>query len=138
MDGPLPFILNKLAIFIFVVGFSISIVIPGKNACMYFPKNRGLISVILASLSSIFSSLLNIFGERAIINPDSIDPFKGYYIYDVAKNIKKYYIFQICCVTVFTILCASFIVAFKMKRIGPSNRKGGKKEKILFQMRKIK
>ena len=126
------FILNMLAIFIFAVGFSISIAIPGKNACMYFPKNRGLISGILASLSSIFSSLLNIFGERAIINPDSIDPFKGYYIYDVAKNIKKYYIFQICCVTVFTILCASFIVGFKMKRRGPSNRKGGKKRKKII------
>ena len=100
---------------------------------MYFPKNRGLISSILACLSSIFSSLINIFRERAIINPDSIDPFEGYYIYEVAKNIKKYYIFQICCITVFTILCASFIVGFKMKGRGPYNRKGDRKNKNYFR-----
>ena len=126
------FFLNMLAIFIFAVGFSISIVIPGKNACMYFPKRRGLISGFLSCLSAIFSSFLNIFGERAIINPDSINPQKGYYIYDVAKNIRKYYLFQICCVTVFTILCVSFIVGFKIKGRGPSNRKGGGKRKKII------
>ena len=88
------FILNMLAFFIFAVGFSISIIIPGKNACMYFPKNRGLISSILACLSSIFSSLINIFRERAIINPDSIDPFEGCYIYDVAKILKNIIYFK--------------------------------------------
>ena len=123
------FILNMLAIFIFAIGFSLSIVIPGKNACMYFPKRRGLISGILSCLSAIFSSFLNIFGEKVIINPDSINPVRGYYIYDVAKNIRKYYIFQICCVTVFTILCVSFIIGFKMKGRGPPHGKRGKKSK---------
>ena len=30
---------------------------------------------------------LNIFGEKVIINPDSIGPQKGYYLYEVSKNI---------------------------------------------------
>ena len=118
------FFLNALSIFIFAVGFSLSIAISGKNACMYFPKKRGMISGILAFFGAVFSSILNIFGEKLIINPDSIDPERGYYIYDVAKNIKKYFIFQIICVSIFTIISVSLLVPFDMKKI-----KGLKKKK---------
>ena len=123
------FILNLIAIFVFAVGLSLSIIIPGKNACMYFPKRRGMISGILSCISAIISSFLNIFGERVIINPDSINPFMGYYTYEAAKNIRKYYLFQIFCVSVFTILTVLFIVGFKMKGRGPPHGKRGRKSK---------
>ena len=126
------FFLNAVAIFIFAAGFSLSIAISGKNACMYFPKNRGMISGILAFFGAVFSSVLNIFGEKLIINPDSIDPDKGYYLYDVAKNIKKYYIFQIISVLIFTIISVVLIVPFDIKKIvGPKKTKKKKKDNLI-------
>ena len=122
-------ILNLLAIFFFAVGFSLSVAISPKNACMYFPTRRGMVSGFLSFISAAFSSVLNIFGEKIIINPKSINPFRGYYIYEVAKNIKKYYLFQICCVGIGTIICISFIVAFNMRRMKFPNKKKFKKNK---------
>ena len=123
-------ILNLFAIFIFAVGFSLSIAISGKNACMYFPTRRGMLSGFLAFISAALSSALNIFGEKFIINPQSINPVQGYYIYDVAKNIKKFYLFQIFCVGIFTIVTVSFIVGFNMKAMkGPSKKRNKKKKK---------
>ena len=87
--------LNFFAIFIFAIGFSLSIAITGKNACMYFPTRRGLISGILSCIQAIFGSILNIFGEKVIINPKSIEPFRGFYTFEAAQNITKYYLFQI-------------------------------------------
>ena len=123
------FFLNALAIFTFAAGFSLSIAITGKNACMYFPKRRGMVSGILAFFGAVFSSILNLFGEKVIINPDSIDPQRGYYTYEVAKNIKKYYLFQILCVITFTIISVILIVPFDIKKLKGPKRPKGKKEK---------
>ena len=117
------FYLNAIGIFTFSAGFALSIAISGKNACMYFPKKRGMISGILAFFGAVFSSGINLLGEKLIINPDSIDPEKGYYIYDVAKNIKKYYIFQIISVTIFTTISVILIVPFDLKKIKSLKRK---------------
>ena len=107
--------LNFLAIFIFAIGFSLSVAVPGKNACMYFPTRRGLISGLLACVQAIFTAFLNIVGEKIIINPESIDPIRGFYPYEASKNIRHFYIFQICCVTICTILAVSFIVGYKLR-----------------------
>ena len=116
------FYIHFFAIFLMAIGFSLSIAITGKNACMYFPTRRGLISGMLACIQAIFTSLLNIFGEKAIINPESIDPIEGFYTYNAAKNIKKFYIFQIIFVSICTILCVSLIVIYKSKgKKGQSN-----------------
>ena len=136
--------LNLLAIFTFALGFSLCIALPGKNACMYFPTRRGMITGFLSFISALFSSVLNIFGEKVIINPESIDPIRGYYIYDVAKNIKKYYLFQMGCVTIFTIITVLFIVQFNMKRGPPRqpqrgrNKRGKKKDDLLIKDEKSK
>ena len=92
------FYLNFYAIFLLAVGFSLSIAISGKNACMYFPKRRGLISGFLSFIQAIFNSLLNILGEKVIINPESIDPVENLYPYDAAKkNHKILYISNYMC-----------------------------------------
>ena len=116
--------LNFLAIFIFAIGFSLSVAVTGKNACMYFPTRRGLISGLLACVQAIFTSILNIIGEKIIINPKSIDPVQGLYPYEAAKNVQKFYIFQICCVTICTIIGVSLIVGYKLrgKRRGPPKK----------------
>ena len=119
--------LNLFSIFTFAVGFALSIAITGKNACMYFPTRRGMISGFLACISAAFSSVLNIFGEKFIVNPDSIDPVRGYYIYEVAKNIKKYYLFQILCTVIFSTFTIFFIVEFNIKRGPPKSKNKNKK-----------
>ena len=123
------FYLNLFGIFIFALGLAVSIVITGKNACMYFPTKRGMISGLLSLVSSVVSSVLNIFGEKVIINPNSIDPVKGYYIYDVSKNILNFYLFQMGCVGVCTLLCILFIVPYQIKGDKAFMKKGKKKPK---------
>ena len=107
--------LNLFAIFIYAVGSSLSVALTAKNACMYFPTRRGMISGFLAFVSSAFSSALNILGEKIIINPKSIDPINSFYTYDVSKNIKKYFLFQIGMVLIFTIITILFIVQYNAK-----------------------
>jgi MFS family permease len=122
------FYLNLLGIFMFAIGLAISIAIPGKNACMYFPTKRGMVTGLLSLVSAIVSSILNIFGEKVIINPKSIDPKEGYYLYDVSKNICNFYLFQMGCVGVCTLLCILFIVPFQMKGNMAFMKKGMKKD----------
>ena len=108
-------LLNLFAIFIYAIGSSLSVALTAKNACMYFPTRRGMISGFLAFVSSAFSSALNILGEKIIINPKSIDPVNSFYTYDVSKNIKKYFLFQIGMVLIFTIITILFIVQYNTK-----------------------
>lgn len=123
------FYLNLLGIFIFALGLAVSIVISGKNACMYFPTKRGMISGLLSLVSSVVGSVLNIFGEKVIINPESIDPEKGYYTKDVSKNILNFYLFQMGCVGVCTLACVLFIVPYQIKGDKAFMKKGKKKPK---------
>ena len=123
------FYLNLLGIFIFAFGLAISIVISGKNTCMYFPTKRGMVSGLLSLISSIIGAILNIVGEKVIINPDSIGPKDGYYLFDVSKNILKFYLFQMSCIGVCTLLCILFIVPFQMKGDMAFMKKGKPKPK---------
>ena len=123
------FFLSLLGILIFSFGLAISIAISGKNTCMYFPTKRGMVSGLLALISSIIGSILNIVGEKVIINPDSIGPKDGYYLFEVSKNILKFYLFQMSCIGVCTLLCILFIVPFQMKGDMASTKKGNKKPK---------
>ena len=107
--------LNFFAIFLFAIGFSLSVAVTTKNACMYFPTRRGLITGILAFVQAIFTGILNIVGEKIIINPQSIDPVQGFYPFEVAQNVRKFYIFQICCVSITTIIAVSLIVGYKLR-----------------------
>ena len=121
------FYLNLLAIFFFAGGLAVSIAISGKNACMYFPEKRGAVSGFLSLINAIVSSCLNLFGEKVIINPNSVDPENGYYSVEVSKNILNYYLFQMACVGVCTLISILFIVPYKMKGnkpFPPKKKKG--------------
>ena len=121
------FYLNLLAIFFFAGGLAVSIAISGKNACMYFPEKRGAVSGFLSLINAIVSSSLNLFGEKVIINPNSVDPEDGYYSVEVSKNILNYYLFQMACVGVCTLISILFIVPYKMKGnkpFPPKKKKG--------------
>ena len=123
------FYLCLLGILIYSFGIATSIAISGKNTCMYFPTRRGMVSGLLALISSIIGSILNMVGEKVIVNPDSIGPKDGYYLFDVSKNILKYYLFQMSCIGVCTLLCILFIVPFQITGDMAFTKKGNKKPK---------
>ena len=130
------FYLNLLAIFFFAGGLAVSIAISGKNACMYFPEKRGSVSGFLSLISAIVSSSLNLFGEKVIINPNSVDPENGYYSVEVSKNILNYYLFQMACVGVCTLISILFIVPYKMKGNQPFPPKKKKGDDLIDNIEK--
>lgn len=130
------FYLNLLAIFFFAGGLAVSIAISGKNACMYFPEKRGSVSGFLSLINAIISSSLNLFGEKVIINPNSVDPENGYYSVEVSKNILNYYLFQMACVGVCTLISILFIVPYKMKGNQPFPPKKKKGDDLIDNIEK--
>ena len=130
------FYLNLLAIFFFAGGLAVSIAISGKNACMYFPKKRGSVSGFLSLINAIVNSSLNLFGEKVIINPNSVDPENGYYSVEVSKNILNYYLFQMACVGVCTLISILFIVPYKMKGNQPFPPKKKKGDDLIDNIEK--
>lgn len=130
------FYLNLLAIFFFAGGLAVSIAISGKNACMYFPEKRGSVSGFLSLINAIVSSSLNLFGEKVIINPNSVDPENGYYSVEVSKNILNYYLFQMACVGVCTLISILFIVPYKMKGNKPFPPKKKKGDDLIDNIEK--
>lgn len=130
------FYLNLLAIFFFAGGLAVSIAISGKNACMYFPEKRGSVSGFLSLINAIVSSSLNLFGEKVIINPNSVDPENGYYSVEVSKNILNYYLFQMACVGVCTLISILFIVPYKMKGNQPFPPKKKKGDDLIDNIEK--
>lgn len=107
--------LDLVAFFLFAIGNSISIVLTGKNAVMYFFEKKGAISGALSLISTLLGSVFNVIGEKIIINPESTDPdSENFYPFEVSKNLLKYYLFQIAIIAVTTILTVIIIVPFDM------------------------
>ena len=73
--------LDLFAIFLFGIGNCISIAISGKNAVMYFFDKKGSVSGFLSLVASLLNSAFNLFGEKIVINPDSVDSYPdGIYV----------------------------------------------------------
>ena len=68
-------------------GYSINSMIPIKNSCFYYPKYKGILSNIIISFGTIFSSIFNILGEK-VVNPKGVPTTDGFYPVDVGKNYK--------------------------------------------------
>ena len=93
----------------FGVGLSANITL--KNACLYYPKKKGLISASIVSLSGIGSAIYILIGEQ-LINPQKegvvdqiLDP---YYSKEVSENVKYYFIFAMFVLPIGTILALLF------------------------------
>ena len=70
-----------------------------KNCCLYYPKKKGLINALLASIGTISGSGYSILGEK-VINPkrevikkipNQLD--EPYYSKEIAENSKIYFLF---------------------------------------------
>ena len=97
------------------LGIGISANIPLKNACLYYPKKKGLISACIISLSGVSTAIDVLIGEQ-LINPNKegvIDPIKApYYSEDVSKNVKNYFIFAMIILPIGTILSILFFYKY--------------------------
>ena len=78
------------------LGFGLTLNIPIKNACFYYPEKKGLISAIIMCFVLISGAIFILIGEK-IVNPgketvinEETDPF---YSEEVSKRVKNYFIF---------------------------------------------
>ena len=88
-------------------GVGISANIPIKNACMYYPEKKGLISAGIMSFVGISLAIYILIGEK-LINPDKegvIDQDnEPYYSEEVSKRFKYYYLFAMFCLPIGTLI----------------------------------
>lgn len=89
------------------IGVGISANIPVKNACLYYPDKKGLISAGIMSFLGVSLAIYILIGEK-LINPDKEGVIDGdtepYYSEKVSENIKKYFIFAMLTLPIGTII----------------------------------
>lgn len=108
--------LDFLAIFLIGIGISISTSLSTKNAMMFYYNKRCLVSCLLIIISTLLSALHNIIGEN-IINPGSEEPIKSssFYPIEISKNAGNFFLFELGCFGVSTLLTLLFIVPYDKK-----------------------
>ena len=122
--------LDFLGIFLFGIGLSISTTLSTKNAIQYFFNQRGTISGVLELISSALSATHNKIAET-IINPEGEEPKiceKGkegecgsetnptiYYNQDLSEKILSFFILELGCFGISTLLTLFFLVPYDEK-----------------------
>ena len=88
-------------------GAGISVNIPVKNACMFYPEKKGLISAGIMSFVGVWVAIFILIGEK-LINPEKegvIDQdTEPYYSEEVSKRFKNYYFFAMLCLPIETLI----------------------------------
>ena len=122
--------LDFLGIFLFGIGLSISTTLSTKNAIQYFFNQRGTISGVLELISSALSATHNKIAET-IINPEGKDPElcekgieikcgeegnpKIYYGIELSEQILSFFILELGCFGISTLLTLFFLVPYDEK-----------------------
>lgn len=114
-------------------GNGLSAGVPIKNACLYYPKKKGMISSIIICLGGLISSLYVFIGEK-IINPDKktiinkqTNPF---YPEDVANRANYFFIFAMIVIPITTII--SLILFYKFEKQNKiENSNNSKSDKMI-------
>ena len=117
------------------IGNGISAGVPIKNACLFYPKKKGIINSIIVCLGGLVSSLYVFIGEK-IINPDketiidkNTNPF---YRLEVAEKSKNFFIFGIILIPITTILSLFLFYKYEKPKEG-ENLSESQNEKMLKQ-----
>lgn len=127
---------NNLYIFytisVFIgIGNGISAGVPIKNACLYFPKRKGIINSTIIFIGGLTSMLYLIIGEK-IINPDKkpIEKKNNNPVYpeDVANRAYYYFVFTMIIFPILTIIALLLFYEYV-----PRENQNGNKEKMLPQ-----
>ena len=114
-------------------GNGLSAGVPIKNACLYYPKKKGMISSIIICLGGLISSLYVFIGEK-IINPEKktiinkqTNPF---YPEDVANRANYFFIFAMIVIPITTII--SLILFYKFEKQNKiENSNNSKSDKMI-------
>ena len=87
------------------IGSGLSTQILIKNSCYYYPKRKGLISALVASIGGLFGSGYSFLGEK-VINPNReqiIHPkFQPYYEKRIAERSKLFFLFAMILIPIST------------------------------------
>ena len=121
------------AISVFIgIGNGISAGVPIKNACLYFPKRKGIINSTIIFLGGLTSMLYLIIGEK-IINPDKkpIEKKNNNPVYpeDVANRAYYYFVFSMIIFPILTIIALLLFYEYAP----PKENQNGNNEKMLPQ-----
>jgi MFS family permease len=120
------------AISVFIgIGNGISAGVPIKNACLYFPKRKGIINSTIIFIGGLTSMLYLIIGEK-IINPDKkpIEKKNNNPVYpeDVANRAYYYFVFTMIVFPILTIIALLLFYEYV-----PRENQNGNNEKMLPQ-----
>jgi MFS family permease len=124
------------AISVFIgIGNGISAGVPIKNACLYFPKRKGIINSTIIFIGGLTSMLYLIIGEK-IINPDKkpIEKKNNNPVYpeDVANRANYYFIFTIIVFPILTIIALLLFYEHV-----PRENQNGNNENIILQKKNL-
>ena len=117
------------------IGNGISAGVPIKNACLYYPKKKGIINSIIVCIGGLVGSLYVFIGEK-IVNPNketiidkNTNPF---YPLEVAEKSKNFFIFGIILIPITTILSLFLFYKYEKPKEG-ENSCESQNEKMLKQ-----
>ena len=117
------------------IGNGISAGVPIKNACLYYPKKKGIINSIIVCLGGLVSSFYVTIGEM-IINPGKktiIDKKTNpYYPEAIANKSKNYFIFAMILLPITTMISLLLFYKYeKPKENANENLNESQNEKML-------
>ena len=103
------------------------------NTCKYFMSRVGLVNGIIATLTSVGTTVFTYLGEQ-MINPEKIqsDPVDHLYNKEIAGRVKYYILLQIFCIL------AAFILSIMLIKTYDENNKEECGIKFLFKINEIK
>ena len=106
------------------IGNGLSAGVAIKNACLYYPKKKGIINSLVICIGGLISSLYSYVGEK-IINPEKkkivnkkVNPF---YPEDVADKTKYFFILALIVIPVTTIISLILFYKFQPNKIPITN-----------------
>ena len=127
------FFLDMISSILFGIACAILAFPSSINTCKYFLERVGLINGILATLTSVGTTLFTYIGEQ-MVNPNKAqsDPIEHLYSKEVAHNVKNYLLLQIFAILVALIACEMLIKTYD------ENNQEQCSIKFLFKVNEIK
>lgn len=115
--------ITYLAMLVFGLGFGFAVSIKpiifldfcfDKKCLLLFSFKKGLISALVTSIGNLGAAAYNFLGE-SFINKENytLDEKEEYYPYDIAKNVKTYYLFIFIAEPVGTVLGTLLIFQYR-------------------------
>ena len=106
------------------IGYGLSTQILVKNICYYYPKNKGFISSLIASIGTLFGSIYSYLGEL-FINPERESilhhQYAPYYREEIAERSRYFFLVAMIILPISTIL--AILLLYKYDPVNIENEK---------------